>query len=312
MYQVSSGDSLFRSLVRCRPPWVEILVLSSLGEDWKPIASWRTEMKIWNHRRQRTALIGTIAAIVVVVIAGMTVIAPWAPAAHITCGRGTQISQETMWVPVSLLNAPYGGSASVTATLPGNMFGNPQAPNIVGQSDLLNGSIWGAFFKVNLTVYLTGNVTVWGPGSNNRCLQPFQVVAGSSGDFFQGALFLWSGAPLFGPNSTSDIHEPEVLNFSAAPGDSSTIFWNGFYSADSLSVSTCGAGAALSLAQSNFLNVGVPVRWNAQQFTVTVSLPIVQDFTYRFPANFGTWQIDNLSAPGGPGGGWAFAYSPCP
>ena len=311
MYQVSSGDSLFRSLVRCRPPWVEILVLSSLGEDWKPIASWRTEMKIWNHRRQRTALIGTIAAIVVVVISGMTFIAPWAPMAHITCGRGTQISQETTWVPVSLLNAPYGGRASVNSTLPRDMFGNPQAPNIVGQSDLLNGSIWGTFFKVNLTVYSTGNLTVWGPGSNNRCPQPFQVVVGSSGDSFQGALFLWPGAPLFGPNSTSDIDEPEMLNFSAAPGDSSTIFWNGFYSANSFSVSTCGAGAAISLVHSNFLDVGVPVRWDGQQFIVTVTLPVVQDFTYRFPANFGTWQVDNLSAPGGPGGGWAFAYSPC-
>jgi len=31
-------------------------------------------------------------------------------------------------------------------------------------------------------------------------------------------------------------------------------------------------------------------------------------WSYWFPPDFGTWQIDNLSAPGGPGGGWAFNF----
>ena len=269
-------------------------------------------MKIWNDRRQRAEFIGAIAAVVVVAVSGMTFIAPWAPMAHITCERESQLSERTTWMPVSLLNAPYGGRASVGATYPQDMFGNPENPNYVGQDDLLNGSIWGTFFKVNLTIYSTVNMTVWGPGSSNRCSQLFQTVAISSGDSFEGTLFSWPGAPLFGPNSTSDINEPEMLNFSAAPGDSSTIFWNGFHSANSPSVSTCGGGAETAFVRSNLLKTGVPFRWNGQQFTVTMTLPVVQDFTYRFPANFGTWQIDNLSASGGPGGGWAFAYSPCP
>ncbi|MGC2034334.1 MAG: hypothetical protein WA761_02675 [Thermoplasmata archaeon] len=60
---------------------------------------------------------------------------------------------------------------------------------------------------------------------------------------------------------------------------------------------------------------GLPVKLlfteNEQNFSVPYVLPFTEQYTYTFPANFGTWQVDNLSAPGGPGGGWAFSYSPC-
>ena len=277
----------------------------------------KSEPLLPRHRRRRwTVLSGVTAVAVVVVISGLTFFAPWAPLAHISCQRGSQVSETTAWVPLSLLNTPYGGRAFVNATLPQAMFGgsaNSNPPTAVGGYEF-NGTVWGSFWKMNLTIYSVGNTTVWGPGATAPCTQQFQLgaVSVAPAQGFQGALFLGPGAPLFGPNSSSNINEPEVVNFSAAYGGSSTIFWNGFHLANSQNVSTCGRGAQTAIERSGFLTTGVPFRLNGRQFTFSMTLPITQSFSYWFPPNFGTWQVDNLSALGGPGGGWAFSYAPCP
>ena len=275
-------------------------------------------LRLRSRRRKGIALCGVIAAVVVVIVSSLTFVAPWAPLAHFSCQRGSQASTTTAWVPLSLLNTPYGGRAFVNATLPQGMFGgsansNSNPPNLVGGHES-NGTVWGSFWKMSLAIYTAVNTTLWGPGSTSRCTQQFELgaVSVAPAQGFLGALFLWPGAPLFGPNSSSNINEPEMVNFSAAYGDSSTIFWNGFHSANSQNVSTCGRGAQTASGRSNFLTTGVPFRLNGRPFTFSITLPITQNFSYWFPPNFGTWQVDNLSAPGGPGGGWAFSYSPCP
>jgi len=60
------------------------------------------------------------------------------------------------------------------------------------------------------------------------------------------------------------------------------------------------------------LSVSFRIDLGNQSFWIATELPFTEQYHYSFPANFGTWQVDNLSAPGGSGGGWAFSYSPCP
>jgi hypothetical protein len=114
-----------------------------------------------------------------------------------------------------------------------------------------------------------------------------------------------------GQGNVSDQQEPVVL----FPGHSNTIYFlNGFDTPDSGSISTCGEPAqSLPLVTSTHLTLWAHFASDGQNYSVPFNLPIVESqFHYWFPANFGTWQVGNLSASGGPGGGWAFSYSPCP
>jgi hypothetical protein len=63
---------------------------------------------------------------------------------------------------------------------------------------------------------------------------------------------------------------------------------------------------------SNRLTVWFPVSLSDRTVQVPFIIPVTESYHYTFPANFGIWEVDNLSAPGGPGGGWAFSYEPCP
>jgi hypothetical protein len=177
-----------------------------------------------------------------------------------------------------------------------------------------NGSVWGAFWQVIVDVASVQNQTVWGPGAKVRCEGPFAVTLLTVGQpqVYTGGIFNWLGGPPFGPGSRSDASEPTQYNLSSAPNDSSFYFSNGFHTANVQNVSTCGGPARSIPAQSPQFIVWIPFSSNGKSHTVPFVVPSSQIFNYWFPANFGTWQVDNLSAPGGPGGGWAFSYSPCP
>jgi hypothetical protein len=80
-----------------------------------------------------------------------------------------------------------------------------------------------------------------------------------------------------------------------------------------VTVSTCGSSTASLWVTSHYLTLWY--RFSTGQGSATVSFTAPESgagFHYSFPADFGMWQVDNLSSPGGPGGGWAFSYAPCP
>jgi len=142
---------------------------------------------------------------------------------------------------------------------------------------------------------------VLGPGPNKPCSLPFAVVLHPIGNPSTGITIL-------GPGNYSDQSEPNVL----FPGQSNSIeFSNGFTDANAPSISTCGAPAREIPLVSSHLSLWVLFSSNGVNRTVEFTVPVVTDFSYWLPADFGTWQIDNLSAPGGPGGGWAFSYTSC-
>lgn len=245
----------------------------------------------------------TSALAVSVLIVGLftpTLIGGWAPLLRWTCASTGEVMAETVQIPGLLLNSPYAGRAWGNVTYPLGFLPD----DLIGQGtkESNGGAAW-AGFLATVTVDTVGNETAWGPGANVHCSQPFGVTLSPIGNPSVGI-------PILGPGNLSDRDEPTVL----FPGNSSGIsFWNGFGLANSGNVTTCGDPAlSLPLVTSTYLTLWASFSFGGQSHSASFSVPVVMSqFHYWFPANFGTWQVDNLSAPGGPGGGWAFSYSPC-
>lgn len=265
-------------------------------------------------RGRRKALV-TIVVVVALLLALFlpTVLASWAPVIRIECVATEVVANQTGWLPLAIANSPYEGNTSEKSIVPKGLYGPPpdNPPGVVGSVN--NGTIGGGLWQVNFTVFALSNSLTWGFGSNRRCSQSFEIQIESvvPGRLFTGDFFEWAWGPQFGPNATSDAGEPTQFNLSLVEGQSTVYFDNGFYQPNTPSISTCGTGDQHRSAISNYLDVWTPFVYKGHLVTQRVVLPFTQEFQYSFPANSGTWQIDNLSAPSGPGGGWAFSYSPC-
>jgi hypothetical protein len=209
------------------------------------------------------------------------------------CSPGPVVSTvDDTLTPMLLLNAPYNGSASGTVPIEN------------GTQDLTltannSGGVWGYFERSDWTIRDASSAR----GSGSSC----------DGVYFASLAEDWSSdiLPLF--NSS----EPAYLNDSAEPttapvdGTPEPVhFQNGFGLPDG-ELSTCGETASTVYLSSSRLDVGVQFETGGISHVVDTELEVPTHYEYNFPANGGTWAIDNLSAPGGPGGGWAFSYSPC-
>jgi hypothetical protein len=65
--------------------------------------------------------------------------------------------------------------------------------------------------------------------------------------------------------------------------------------------------------RATFLSIEVPFTLNGSTYTASATIVGTFNYTYSFPANFGTWSIDDLNTgASAPGGGWAFSFAPCP
>ncbi len=256
------------------------------------------------RRLQLTAL----AVLVVVLVVAVSSYSGFGVVAHWEC-RPTGPSWQTYTLmPASLINSPYGGEAWANASLPATFPGGPGYPTSPGNysGGSSNGTASGVLFSVNTSVSRVGRALVTGPGSDEYCPAPYQLtpVPSAYGRGFVGVVI-----PL--PSKLSDVGEANTMNlsgnFSGEPVEPS---WdNGFHSANSLGVSTCSSAATDRYVTSFGLSVVFPQTVNTPN--ITVELPFLEHYHYRFPADYGTWEVDNLSADSGPGGGWAFSYSPC-
>jgi hypothetical protein len=257
-------------------------------------------------RRRKVSVVTVIVASAVV--AGLflpTAVAGWAPVLHWTCQTTTQVMEgQSAPIPAQLLNAPFGGNVSGNVTARAGVFtqGNGSYYEFLGTSDSNGGVDWNGY-HANVSAFADQNVTVWGPGPNVRCAGPFKVE-------LQPDRAVFTGITLINPGNYSDQQVPDVL----FPGYSNVIsFSDRFEGANHANVSTCGNQAIAYPVESSYLTLWAHFSWHGKNRTAEFKVPILgMEFRYLFPANFGTWQVDNLSAPGGPGGGWAFSYSPCP
>jgi hypothetical protein len=256
-------------------------------------------------RRARvvTLAIAIVAAAVLLLLP--TVLGGWAPLLHNVCNQ-TAGRVETLyaWVPALIVNSPYGGRAWGNGTVPpGPLSGSDLSTVFAGGA--ANGSAIWSGFRAEVNVSREENQTQWGPGSDRRCTTPFSLSVRYWGGYVLGA-------PILGQGNTSDSHEPTSLGYWTYPGDVNLTIANGFVGSNSGPVSTCGTVSSSNFTGSVQFVVRIPVTSGGLNYSVPYLLPIQETFHYWFPGNFGRWQIDDLSAPGGPGGGWAFSYSPCP
>jgi len=230
------------------------------------------------------------------------------PFHHWTCRSQQIVATEQMQMPQAIVNSPYGGAGYVNSTWSDNpaWFSEGTGFPGVGAAD---GNISAAFVQVNVTVVSLANETAWGLGVGSRCTAPYQVVLPMlvSGGGYGGGIFNYAWEPLFGPEAPSDQNEPRMVNLTVYPGDASPYFSNGFTAANTQNVSTCGGPAQHLIVTSTFLTVWIPFTVEGSSHLIPLILPYLESFSYVFPAN-GIWAADNLSEPGGPGGGWAFDY----
>ena len=257
-----------------------------------------------------------LAAVVIVALFTLTAIGGWAPFLHWTCHTEDAVAKLTnYYIPAVLVNSPYGGQAwgngTFPATFPGIWNGPPPAgvTNVSYGTGALQGQALGALFSVNVSVYSLANVTEWGPGTSARCSYAFEAVLLSPG------LYAEAGGGILGANNASDSSEPPyALIYEGTQSQvRSVLFDNAYGDANVAAISTCGGPSrSLTPILSSYLSVWFPVTVQGKNLTVPFVIPVAESYHYWFPANFGTWDVDNLSAPGGPGGGWAFSYvGPC-
>jgi hypothetical protein len=150
------------------------------------------------------------------------------------------------------------------------------------------------------------DATELGSGANTPCRAEYGVRAQ-----FEGGLAL--GLPVErNPNSTSP-GTSQILS-TPTPGSVNLSFSLQFQSPNMPIVDTCGQSRPIWSApfSSNNTSFTFPIPIEGHVVDFAMSLPFQQSFHYEFGPNSGFWAIQNLSAPGGPGGGWAFdLQQPC-
>jgi hypothetical protein len=224
---------------------------------------------------------------------------------HTSCIEQKFVGEDVFWTPWELVNAPYLGSTVWGGSFhTWGLFGSTHV--VLTDGNLSGGNLSTGYFETqNWTVSTMVNQTVLGPGVDHRCSSAFAVNLAHTR--FDVSI---DGIPLQGPGNTSNSNEPKTFNDSG-PQLAAT-FANGFTQANAPSITTCGApGKHLNVSSASF-EVAIQMPSLHGPVPVTFSIASLENFTYYFPPGAGTWQVDNLSAPGGPGGGWAFSFvGPC-
>jgi hypothetical protein len=194
--------------------------------------------------------------------------------------------------PYLLLNSPFNGSAQGEFRVWNNSSGNASWWGEIDYAQ--NGTVTDQFRDLQWTVYQA---------------VPSGAGVSCTGLYFAGSRDSGSGGVNeYGPY-VNDSSEPTWS------GDNGTSyarvnFNNSFYRATQF-VDTCGAGQERLGLASTHLSITIPVEIDGQGIPISTTVNVLSNYTYTFPANGGVWAVDNLSAPGGPGGGWAFSYTPC-
>ncbi len=238
------------------------------------------------------AIVGSLAgAILVGLPIGFQV--PGSHPAESTCLKGAEVaSANPTLTPLLLVNSPYKGNSTGTVSILNDTWNFTLLPG--------NGSTWGYFEHFGWSVF--GEESR--PGSRTNCSARLDVV--HSDDETSTTFSLSNGTTW---NFSNDSAEPKVVSTSwtAAP----IIFADGFQRLTE-TISTCGSGARVRHVTSHHIDIGLELNATGLPRVLNVTVNITTWYVYTFPANTGIWEVDNLSAPGGPGGGWAFSYSPCP
>jgi hypothetical protein len=236
------------------------------------------------------------------------------PGTHFACEKGKELASQFNWTPDLFLSAPYGGS----------VWGQVENSRGSDSGGARNGEVAMAFAMIEWNLSSVNRVLVAGPGSSPACPTYFAEGAPNLPPWQQSGGCV--GCDLIGPGNQSDASEPSSFNVSlwnssGSMGATSTTFHEGFTEDNNGTVSTCGGPARELNVTSKNLHFEVPFRlphgtvvFEASVYNLVLinQWGYTANFTYFFPADFGTWEIDNLTlGANSPGSGLAFEYSPC-
>jgi hypothetical protein len=246
------------------------------------------------------AAIGIALTLTVAAIGGLTF------SSHIVCVQGGDVADVLFWTPWSLVNAPYLGSTNYTAHFWLYELFGPTNVTLKGGFPFDNISAGGYFETENWTVFSQANSSQLGPGSNSPCRSAY----GAERSLTRFTVST-NGANLESVGNTSDMNEPTTFP-NATSQHPSAVFANGFVEANQAPVSTCGGPAKeLNLTSSSF-DISLTVPGPSGPITSLTSVASFENFTYHFPANGGTWQVDDLQENSGlRGPGLAFSWHAC-
>lgn len=260
-----------------------------------------------NPSRKRLRVVVSVVLVVALVLT--LFLFPGSPLlSHVQCKSESMAVGLNVFAPFGILNVPYGGNGTLRVSVPAWGTWSLYSAN---SSSPYSGTVYLTEYNVSSL----RNTSVSGIGASNPCVSPFEVYPALS-ERVQGS---FGGTPL--PNATSDVNESTISFVGFRPAiygvegiNPTARYSNGFTSANMGYITTCGSTENFSMSTtSDYLTMRFAFNDSGTIRYVPYDLTIIVDtFTYTFPANFGTWEVDNLSAPGGPGGGWAFAYYPCP
>jgi hypothetical protein len=270
--------------------------------------------RVPSRRRLAYILSICVGIVVAVGVVSATLVVPYYHG-HYTCVRGTLVKSQFNWTPDLLMNSPFGGKGVDSYSLPPVGAQSGGGTQFNGTSSSV---IWPSLWNLS-TVQ---RVLVNGAGADAQCPQ-YEVDEGSAFSYLSGLPFGGcAGCPITVVNNTTDRGEASQVSYNSTNGGPRTwsVIWDNAFTVDNQGqISTCGAGARwANLTTHNFtFEVSFSTAKGTLDFNESiysaygVSPPpwnYTASFSYWFPANFGTWQLDNLSAPGGPGGGWAFNF----
>lgn len=213
------------------------------------------------------------------------------PLYHTQCSKDLLASEPSRWMPAAFVNSPYGGSAQVWAHGDG--------------TGALNGTSVALMMEAGgVDLYRTWNSSVLGVGPNIPCQGSYQVALVTE-DFYG----ITDGL-IQKPSSLSDSGESGSFAVYNETSNLSAVVYlnNGFTLANDPNVSTCAGLPVTKNVSTTHVSIGIPFEVSGLTVVGPFDVPWMESYTYHFPANYGTWAVENLSAPGGPGGGWAFAF----
>ena len=122
-------------------------------------------------RARAPGVIGAFIGVAVVLIATATALPGWGPQSHTECRLGSRVGNFTVWLPSSVVAAPYLGNESgkveVWTKVPAGFL---SASFHTNASDG-NVTAWVVGFE-NWTVFEASNLSVAGPGPETPCSEP--------------------------------------------------------------------------------------------------------------------------------------------
>jgi hypothetical protein len=223
---------------------------------------------------------------------------------HTICRTGESVGGGTFWTAYSLTNAPYHGTGYYRAEF--GLFELLGFTEVNARGDVSNGNLSTGYFETQRwTLYVQSNDTVNGPGLDRPCASRYSASPSTPAPDISA-----QGLPLQGPGNTSNAGEPTTFNDSDSIP--SVVFSNGFVSTNHAPVTTCGKTATELNFTSDSFDVSITINGTTGSTSAIVSIASVENFTYDFPANGGTWLVDDLQLnPGLRGPGLAFSWQPC-